>query len=89
MLPYRSPTAPARLGDHSADPRMVMLCAMALAVGTGSAAGAWVLLRLIALCTNLFWFGNRKDYQLYLEISITKEDVRYSRLIQEFAEVLP
>lgn len=47
---------PARLGDHSADRRMVMLAAMALIVGSGGAVGAWVLLKLIALATNLFWF---------------------------------
>ncbi|WP_210528593.1 chloride channel protein [Rubellimicrobium arenae] len=57
MLPSRSPAFPARLGDHSADRRMVMLSAMALVVGSGAALGAWVLLRLIALCTNVFWFG--------------------------------
>jgi CIC family chloride channel protein len=57
MLPHRDPSAPARLGDHSADSRMVLLCVMAIAVGSGSALGAWGLLRLIALCTNLFWFG--------------------------------
>ena len=45
------------LGDHSADPRMLMLAAAALVVGTGGAFGAWVLLRLIALATNLFWFA--------------------------------
>lgn len=30
---------------------------MALVVGTGGACGAWILLRLIAFATNLFWFG--------------------------------
>ncbi|WP_176597938.1 chloride channel protein [Sphingobium sp. 15-1] len=45
------------LGDHSADRRMLMLAAMALAVGSGGAAGAWILLRLIALATNIFWHG--------------------------------
>lgn len=47
----------ARLGDHSADRRMVMLAAMALLVGSGGAAGAWMLLKLIALATNIFWYG--------------------------------
>ena len=46
-----------RLADHSADRRMVLLAAMALVVGTGGVFGAWVLLRTIALATNLFWFG--------------------------------
>ncbi|WP_249340809.1 chloride channel protein [Sphingomonas sp. 3F27F9] len=30
---------------------------MALVVGTGGALGAWILIRLIAIATNLFWFG--------------------------------
>ena len=46
-----------RLADHSADRRMVLLVGMALVVGTGGAFGAWLLLRLIAIATNLFWFG--------------------------------
>lgn len=45
------------LGDHSADRRLLMLVLMALVVGSTSAFGAWLLLRLIALATNLFWFG--------------------------------
>ena len=36
---------------------MLILAAMALVVGTGGAFGAWVLLKLIALATNAFWFG--------------------------------
>ncbi|QPI74283.1 chloride channel protein [Sphingobium sp. Cam5-1] len=34
-----------------------MLAAAALIVGTGGALGAWLLLRAIAVATNLFWFG--------------------------------
>ncbi|WCT79993.1 chloride channel protein [Novosphingobium humi] len=45
------------LRDHTADHRMVVLALAALVVGAGGAAGAWVLLRLIALATNLFWYG--------------------------------
>ncbi|WJT00844.1 chloride channel protein [Novosphingobium humi] len=45
------------LRDHTADHRMVVLALAALMVGAGGAAGAWVLLRLIALATNLFWYG--------------------------------
>lgn len=48
---------PARLGDHSTDLRMVMLALAALIVGSGGAFGAWVLLKLIAIMTNLLWFG--------------------------------
>ncbi|WP_062785745.1 chloride channel protein [Novosphingobium capsulatum] len=46
-----------RKADHSADMRMVVLAAMAMVVGTGGALGAWALMRLIAIATNLFWFG--------------------------------
>ncbi len=47
----------SRLADFRADPRLLMLAAMALVVGTGGAVSAWVLLKLIALVTNLVWFG--------------------------------
>jgi len=46
-----------RLADHSADRRMIILGAMAVVVGSGGAAAAWILLRLIALVTNIAWFG--------------------------------
>src|SRR4051794_568763 len=36
---------------------MLLLSAMALVVGTGGAASAWVLIHLIALVTNLAWHG--------------------------------
>ena len=36
---------------------MLMLAAAALVIGTGAAFGAWILLKLIAIATNLFWFG--------------------------------
>jgi len=52
----QSAAAP-KLADHSADKRMLLLAAMALVVGAGGAIGAWVLLKLIALATNMFWFG--------------------------------
>ena len=47
-----------RLADYSADYRMLILAAMATVAGTGGAFGAWVLLKLIAFATNLFWYGN-------------------------------
>ena len=47
---------PKRLADHSADWRMIMLAGAAVVVGTGAAFGAWILLKLIAFATNLFWF---------------------------------
>ncbi|MBS0395681.1 MAG: chloride channel protein [Proteobacteria bacterium] len=46
-----------QLADHSVDARMVTLTAMAPVVGTGGALAAWTLLKLIAIATNLFWFG--------------------------------
>lgn len=46
-----------RLADHSADRRMLILVAASLFVGTGGAFGAWALLKLIAIATNIFWFG--------------------------------
>ncbi|AXB79624.1 chloride channel protein [Novosphingobium sp. P6W] len=36
---------------------MLLLAAAALIVGSGGAIGAWVLLKAIAIATNLFWFG--------------------------------
>ena len=49
---------PRRLADYSADYRMLILAAMATVAGTGGALGAWLLLKLIALATNLSWYGN-------------------------------
>lgn len=37
--------------------RVLVLAGMAVAVGTGAVGGAWVLLRLIALVTNLAYYG--------------------------------
>ncbi len=53
------PTSTSRrpLADHSADYRIVILTAAALVVGTGGALGAWLLLKAIAIATNIFWFG--------------------------------
>ena len=36
---------------------MLVLAAMALVVGTGGAAAAWLLVHLIAIVTNLAWYG--------------------------------
>jgi len=48
---------PPSLADFTADRRLLLLAAMALVIGTGGAAAAWLLLKLIALVTNLVWFG--------------------------------
>jgi CIC family chloride channel protein len=45
------------LADFSADWRVLVLAGMALIVGTGGAFAAWVLVKLIALVTNVVWFG--------------------------------
>ena len=42
--------------DFSPAARMPLLAAMALVVGAAGTAGAWLLLKLIALVTNLVWF---------------------------------
>ena len=57
MRPAVSFSKSRTLADHSADRRMLLLAAAAPVVGTGAAAGAWLLLQSIALATNLFWFG--------------------------------
>ena len=53
-----SATLPAgRLADFTTDHRVLILIAMALVVGTGGAAAAWFLVKLIALVGNLVWHG--------------------------------
>lgn len=47
--------------DFSAGPRVLILVGMALVVGTGGAIAALGLVKLIALVTNLFWFGRFSD----------------------------
>jgi H+/Cl- antiporter ClcA len=58
----RSPVKPSiipsdELRDFSADRRLLLLAAMALVVGTAGAGTAWFLLHLIAIATNLAYFG--------------------------------
>ncbi|HVZ01888.1 MAG TPA: chloride channel protein [Dongiaceae bacterium] len=45
------------LRDFSADRRLLILAAMALVAGTAGAGAAWALTRLIAICTNLAYYG--------------------------------
>jgi len=56
-IPSSDTSDSRHLRDHSADWRMVTLIAAALVIGAGAALGAWLLLKLIAIATNLFWFG--------------------------------
>src|SRR3569833_2908350 len=51
----RHPTDTLR--DFTADRRLLILAAMALVVGTAGAGAAWALTRLIAICTNLAYYG--------------------------------
>jgi H+/Cl- antiporter ClcA len=58
-LRHTAPEAfhPPRVGDFTTDRRVLLLMAIAAAVGLAAVAAAWVLLRLITLCTNLAYFG--------------------------------
>ena len=50
-----SPHRP-KLSDHTVTKRVIILALMGILIGTGGAFGAIVLLHLIALMTNLFWY---------------------------------
>jgi len=58
MATISTPAHPRRLSDYTADYRMLVLAAMAVVAGTGGAFSAWVLLKLIALATNILWYGD-------------------------------
>jgi H+/Cl- antiporter ClcA/CBS domain-containing protein len=45
-----------KLRDYSADSRMLYMSGLAVIVGVAGAVLSWALLRLIYLCTNLFYF---------------------------------
>ena len=45
-----------RLSDFTADPRLLLLAAMASIIGVMSTAAAWLLLRMIAVFTNLAYY---------------------------------
>src|SRR4051794_24566457 len=59
MAQSSSKGAPGRraLADFRADRRLLMLAGMAILIGMGAAVAALVLVKLIALVTNLVWFG--------------------------------
>ena len=50
------------LGDYSADSRMLLIAALAAVVGAAGAGLAWVLLKLIFIVTNLFYFHRWATY---------------------------
>ncbi len=54
--PVGRPRVPRRLGDFNAHPRMLLICALALAVGGVAALVADALLKLIGLITNLVFY---------------------------------
>ena len=56
-MPLINTTHSRQLRDHTANWRMTILAAGALVIGVGAAGGAWLLLKLIAIATNAFWFG--------------------------------
>ncbi len=56
-LPAAVRAVSAKLGDFTADRRTLLLIAMAVVVGCGGVASAWVLTRLIYFCTNLAYHG--------------------------------
>lgn len=51
------PAPHIRLGDFTADRRVLLLMGLAIPVGVAGVGAAWGLLRLIALCTNLAYYG--------------------------------
>jgi H+/Cl- antiporter ClcA len=47
---------PHHLRDFTATPRMLVIAALAAVIGAAGAALAWALLKLIYLCTNIFYY---------------------------------
>src|ERR1700722_13288861 len=45
------------LGDFTTSPRVLLIAAIALVVGTGGVIGGVILLNLIRLCTNIAYYG--------------------------------
>ncbi len=56
-LPHGACRSASKLGDYTTDFRVLILMTLALVVGAGGLAGAWILIKLIALVTNLVWYG--------------------------------
>ncbi len=60
------------LGDFTANPRLLLLAAMAAVAGLGGTVAAFVLLKLIALCTNLAYYQTlstvMRDFPVHLPL---------------------
>ena len=56
MTEFPAPARAHRPGDFTADRRILLLMALAVPVGSAAVGTAWILLKLIALCTNLAYF---------------------------------
>ncbi|TXH35974.1 MAG: CBS domain-containing protein [Rhodospirillaceae bacterium] len=54
-------TRSVHLGDFTADRRVLTLMLMAVVVGIGGVVAAWVLTRLIYICTNFAYHGTFSD----------------------------
>ena len=50
-------TTALKLGDFTTDRRVLLLMAIAVVVGSAVVGSAWILLKLIALCTNVAFYG--------------------------------
>jgi H+/Cl- antiporter ClcA/predicted transcriptional regulator len=58
MTSAADPAVPHGLGDFRADRRLLILSAMALVVGSGGVLAAWLLVKAIAIVSNVVWFGS-------------------------------
>lgn len=47
-----------RLGDFTLTPRVLLIAGLAIPVGAAGAGAAWLLLHLIALTSNLVFYGS-------------------------------
>lgn len=54
---HASPSRAPKPGDFTTDSRVLLLMGIAVLVATSAVAAAWVLLKLISLCTNVAYYG--------------------------------
>jgi CIC family chloride channel protein len=55
--PIKRNVTPEELSDFTLGPRVLKITALAIPIGAVSACFALILLKLISLCTNIFYFG--------------------------------